>query len=391
MNRTKNHNRRKMKRVVHTLGMVLLYVLLCQQSQAAGSAQTALLMPLASHSLLLDLAAAGEHLVAVGERGHILLSDADGENWQQVLAPTREMLTAVYFADPQRGWAVGHDGLILASLDGGTNWSLQYNGLLQQDAINQDQLLAIRRQKKLLAAELAREDDGPRRANLLARLEEVHLAIEDAEYAISQPIHSPPLLDVYFSNPLRGFAVGAFGEYLYTVNGGVSWVRDTGAFNNPDQMHLNAVAGDGDDGVWVAGEGGLLFRSVDSGRNWKTLPSPYHGSFFDIAYEAATGALVVVGLRGNIFRSLDGGDSWQPAAVDTERSLAGVTWLNERYTAAVGAVGSLQLSDDGGDTFSDHSLPARAGLSAVIHYRGRLVVVGQGGIYSFRDLDGFSE
>ena len=79
---------------------------------------------------------------------------------------------------------------------------------------------------------------------------------------------------------------------------------------------------------------GLLFRSSDGGQNWTVLDSPYHGSFFDIAYEAATGALLVVGLRGNIFRSLDNGESWQAAGVDTTRSLAGVTWLNERYAAA---------------------------------------------------------
>ncbi|MEP1594393.1 MAG: YCF48-related protein [Halieaceae bacterium] len=380
-----------MKRVVYTAGMVLLYVLLFQQSPATGSVQPSLLMPLATHSLLLDLASAGENLVAVGERGHILLSDADGENWRQVPTPTREMLTAVYFADSQRGWAVGHDGLILASPDGGASWSVQYNGLLEQDSINQDQLQAVQRQKRQLEAELTRENDGHLRAGLVARLEEVHLAIEDAEYALSQPVHSSPLLDVYFSDPLRGFAIGAFGEYLYTVDGGVGWVRDTGAFENPEQMHLNAITGDGDALVWVAGEGGLLFRSVDGGTRWKALSSPYHGSFFDIAYEAATGALVVVGLRGNIYRSLDAGDSWQPASVDTARSLAGVTWLNERYTAAVGAVGNLQLSDDGANTFSDHSLPARTGLSSVIHHRGRLVVVGQGGIYSFRDLGDFSD
>ena len=380
-----------MKRVVLKAAMVLLCVLLCQPSQAAESVQSAVRMPLASQSLLLDLASAGEHLVAVGERGHILVSDTNGENWRQVAVPTREMLTAVNFIDSQRGWAVGHDGLILASTDGGSSWSLQYNGLLQQAGVNRDQLLSMQHQKSQLEDALTREDDGQQRAALMASLDEVLMAVEDAEYAISQPVHASPLLAVYFSNPLSGFAVGAFGEYLSTSDGGVNWVRDTRALNNPEQMHLNAITGDGDGMLWVAGEGGLLFRSSDGGQNWTVLDSPYHGSFFDIAYEAATGALLVGGLRGNIFRSLDNADSWQGPGVDTTRSLAGVTWLNERYAAAVGAVGNLQLSDDGARTFSDHSLPARTGLSSVVHHRGRLVVVGQGGVYSFRDLGEFSD
>jgi photosystem II stability/assembly factor-like uncharacterized protein len=38
----------------------------------AVNAQNASIMPLASQSLLLDIATAGSRLVAVGERGHIL-------------------------------------------------------------------------------------------------------------------------------------------------------------------------------------------------------------------------------------------------------------------------------------------------------------------------------
>ena len=38
--------------------------------------------PLAAGSLLLDLAAAGSRLVAVGERGHVLLSDDQGVTWR---------------------------------------------------------------------------------------------------------------------------------------------------------------------------------------------------------------------------------------------------------------------------------------------------------------------
>ena len=39
--------------------------------------------PLANSSLLLDLALAGNRLVAVGERGHVLLSDDRGATWRQ--------------------------------------------------------------------------------------------------------------------------------------------------------------------------------------------------------------------------------------------------------------------------------------------------------------------
>ncbi|MCG8466491.1 MAG: hypothetical protein MI750_16815, partial [Xanthomonadales bacterium] len=40
--------------------------------------------PLAAASLVLDITQSGDHYVAVGERGHVLLSD-DGSSWRQVL------------------------------------------------------------------------------------------------------------------------------------------------------------------------------------------------------------------------------------------------------------------------------------------------------------------
>ena len=79
-------------------------------------ADDALVMPLAPQSLLLDVQYNGGRLVAVGERGHILLSDDLVDHWRQARSPTRQMLTAVHFPGPQRGWAVGHDGLILGSI-----------------------------------------------------------------------------------------------------------------------------------------------------------------------------------------------------------------------------------------------------------------------------------
>ena len=48
---------------------------------------------------MLDAVALDERLVAVGERGHILISTDNGASWRQVEVPTRAMLTAVTFLD----------------------------------------------------------------------------------------------------------------------------------------------------------------------------------------------------------------------------------------------------------------------------------------------------
>ena len=100
----------------------------CLAALPLAAAETSEPAPLAAKSLLLDAARAGYRLVAVGDRGHILLSADEGRTWTQVPTPTRAMLTGVAFADATHGWAVGHDGVILASTDGGQTWTRADDG-----------------------------------------------------------------------------------------------------------------------------------------------------------------------------------------------------------------------------------------------------------------------
>ena len=65
--------------------------------------------------ILLDVAMAGKRIVAVGERGVVLLSDDNGKTWTSVRAPVTRTLTAVTFFDDKVGIAVGKVGKGLGS------------------------------------------------------------------------------------------------------------------------------------------------------------------------------------------------------------------------------------------------------------------------------------
>jgi photosystem II stability/assembly factor-like uncharacterized protein len=82
----------------------------------------------APRSLLNDIVLAGKRLVAVGQRGHIVYSDDHGKHWTQAAVPVSSDLTAVSFPTPMMGWAVGHDGVVLATKDGGVTWARQLDG-----------------------------------------------------------------------------------------------------------------------------------------------------------------------------------------------------------------------------------------------------------------------
>lgn len=100
--------------------------------QAAAADEYSTESAKASQSLLIGATHAGKRLVVVGDRGHILFSDDQGSTWTQARVPTRQLLTAVFFLDDKRGWAVGHDSQILASSDGGATWNKQFEDLARE-------------------------------------------------------------------------------------------------------------------------------------------------------------------------------------------------------------------------------------------------------------------
>jgi hypothetical protein len=76
-----------------------------------------------------QFAADGQRGWAVGEDGTILATKNGGETWQAQTSGTTKSLYSVQFAaDGQRGWAVGQDGTILATKNGGETWQAQTSG-----------------------------------------------------------------------------------------------------------------------------------------------------------------------------------------------------------------------------------------------------------------------
>ncbi len=243
-------------------------------AQAQRAPRPALMAPLAASAPLLDLARAGRRLVAVGARGNIVVSD-DGRDWQQVHSPVDVMLTRVFFLDARRGWAVGYDGAILQTGDGGRHWSVQRWV----------------------------PDRGP-------------------------------LYDVLFLDAQRGFAVGSYGALLRSDDGGAHWQEIDSPIREPG-LHFNAIARLADGTLFIAGERGMLARSADEGASWTMLDSPYRGSMFGVLPSGAHGAMIF-GLRGSIYvtddaravRSIavDGWDEFDRETVSDPAALAALGW-----------------------------------------------------------------
>ncbi|MFC6672029.1 WD40/YVTN/BNR-like repeat-containing protein [Marinobacterium aestuariivivens] len=333
-----------------------------QPSKASGHA---------ARSLLLDVTRAGERLVAVGERGHVLYSDDQGRQWQQAQTPAIVTLTAVYFPTPEHGWAVGHDGLVLHSSDGGRRWQKQLDGFEANRLVRQRLESGIESvQRELATAGPERQED------LQQRLEELQFRLEDAEIAVDEGA-TKPFLDVWFENEREGFIVGAYGLFFRTEDGGNSWMPWFEHIDNAFGYHYNAITESGSS-LLLAGEAGTLYRSRDAGRSWETLASPYEGSWFGLTTCTDSDTTLLYGLRGNLYRSTDQGESWQKVPLGDPVTLSGGSCRGNEAVLTSSA-GLVFESLDGGASFRQSSQDRIPYSAASQTDDGRVILVGLGG------------
>lgn len=306
----------------------------------------AVLSAKASKTLSLDIAQAGNRLVAVGERGHILFSDDSGKSWNQASVPVSVLLTGVYFSNEREGWAVGHDGVILHTTDSGQTWNLQ-------------------RKSELSASDC---DDGG-----------------EAEAAAADNCNkaAAPLLKVWFSDDQNGFAVGSYGYFLKTQDGGNSWEDYSAALANPDGLHLNSISAAADESVvFIAGESGQIFRSLDKGTTWQKLDSPFDGSFFGIT-QVTPSLTLVYGLQGKLYASGDKGNSWLSLATGVMSGLNMATTLENGDIVVAGNAGVVLRSPANSLEFIPEVRSDRQSISAIVAQPGGgFVTAGEGGLKS---------
>lgn len=361
------------------VGRVFLVLLLSTPLAAVGvekpSQVPAIRSELASQSLLVDVAVAGARLVAVGEQGHIIYSDDDGVSWAHADVPVSLMLTAVSFATPQKGWAVGHEGIVLATSDGGEHWAIQLDGR----AIAERQVTHAQSRLADLQAVLDSLDDAADREEAEFERDDAQFVLEDAEAVLADGI-TTPLLGIEFFEEDVGYAFGAYGLVLTTSDAGENWQLISGRIENPANYHFYGMARSSSGVLIIAGEAGVLHRSLDEGQSWERLRTGYEGSLFGVL-APPDASIIVFGLRGHIFRSTDDGETWSSVQSPSQQTLLGGALFSGGGGALVGAGGTLLLSTDHGQSFALLDSGSRNSLSGVsATASGKLLLAGFGGV-----------
>lgn len=279
---------------------------------------------------LLAVEVAGERLVVVGRRGHILLSSDGGQSWQQQPVPVASDLVASQFVDEHVGWAVGHDGVVLRTTDGGESWSKVLDG--QQAAV----LIAEFRQAH---PELPEE----------ASFEYERFELEGSD---------KPFLTVHFANAQRGVVLGAFNYAFITEDGGDTWRPFSHQIDNPAGFHIYA-AFEHQGVLHALGEKGLLLRwDAEAGR-LVALESPYQGSWFGGISMGEQ--ILLFGLRGSVYvGSPEAG--WERLKLDTEDSFNNAVALSPDVAFLVGQSGKIFRVERQNERFVSEELASPGGM-----------------------------
>jgi len=314
------------------LGVILLVLLMPFGVEASAAAESIDTLrepskPISAPAPLLGIDRAGDVLVGVGLHGMIKRSTDGGTTWQQVQSPVSTDLVQVRFRDPLNGWIVGHDSVLLHTVDGGLTWSVQLDGRT-----------VLARLKTFYGERAERGVEGA--ADML---QEVEFAMNTSA---TPDVLASPFLDVMFNEEKVGYVIGAFGMILRSTDDGATWDPWIEQTDNTRRMHLYGL--DERDGVfYIAGEQGLLMRQNPQTQQFTTIETPYNGTYFGV--RALPNLLLAYGLRGNLYASRDDGGQWQQIDTGLNASLisavdAGQQMIMVSQSGAMIALDKLSLS-----------------------------------------------
>lgn len=312
---------------------------------------------LAARSPLMAVTTAGQRVVAVGLRGHVVYSDDLGKSWVQAAVPVSSDLVAVTFVGSRQGWAVGHGGVVINSSDGGANWVklVDGDGLSRLAVAHYESLVAVRPDAKISKA-----------------LERMKAAANDGS--------TKALLDVLFLNESVGFVVGAFNRIFRTADGGKSWTPWMEKTDNAQELHFYSARASGGR-LLITGEQGMVWKLDPESGAIDAKPAPYKGTLFGSLVSASDA--LVFGMRGSVFRSADDGRSWTKVTVPEQGGITGGAVIDGKRLVLATQAGKLLVSDDTGTSFKSVTLDrpmSYFGISAVPGIRGGVALVGSEGV-----------
>lgn len=243
-------------------------------------------------------------------------SAVGGGNWQQQSPlPTGQRLHAVDMLSANRAWAVGENGAIIQSADGGKTWRAQPSGTTQQPN----------------AVRFRDAKHGWAMGNVSLYTTDGGATWRQGNGALGT------VYGVEFADLQHGFATVSANFIYRTVNGGVSWTRQPMPFAVGRVQFFDALHG--------VASGARVARTSDGGATWQAVAGSEHGGCFITVKEGWYVA------NNTAEHTVDGGVTWQPQTLPPNTWANAVHFVDARNGWAVGAESNIVATKDGGATW----------------------------------------
>ena len=250
----------------------------------------------------------------------------------------------VYFLNENRGWAIGNNGIVVSTTNGGVNWTSQTlgSGITLNAITFSDSLTGwiVGSNERIY-----RSGDGGQTWTL-------------ARSASGSTIN---FRDVAFLFGSRGVISGDAGIILVTTNGGLSWNTK----NLPYVDFFDATFQD-ENVIVAVGTSGLVYRSLDMGNSW-TLSANSGSPVWMQAVQFPGRSLIgySAGGLGVVIKSYNGGQSWTQLSSGTSEHLEDLYFFDENNGRIVGNNGLIRKTTNGGTTWTTEPTGTHAWLNGI--------------------------
>ncbi|MBN1356598.1 hypothetical protein JXA40_10095 [bacterium] len=213
----------------------------------------------------------------------------------------------------QAAWAVGFEGGIMMTADGGRTWRKQESHTVHRlydiQAVDTELVFTCGAGGTILVTE-----NGGR---------------------FWRPVKTPTdkrLVGIWFLDRRTGWAAGDDGLILSTDNGGESWrEQGTGIQNGLRIIWVNS-SGIG----YAVGYQGIVLKTDTGGKSWRQLRVPTEFSSYGADFSPDGKTIQIAGSFGLISVSEDGGDTWRFIQPVTTNFLRDICRLSGDQSMAVG-------------------------------------------------------
>jgi photosystem II stability/assembly factor-like uncharacterized protein len=264
--------------------------------------------------------------------------------WKSQKSGTHALLRSAVFVSPQSGWAVGDDGTILHTEDGGNTWKLQSPDKLPRDRFS----------GKLRPELFSVAFNSPMTGVAVGNW--IRLWTDDGGNSWKLRESEGWLGSVTFVSPQSGWAVGVLG-IQHTNDGGNSWLPVANVWAVRELLSVSFVS---PYSGWTVGASGIVVHTDDGGNSWQIQTSGTDKTLNSVAFVSVQSGWAV-GDGGTILHTDDGGNSWKPQKSGTQQRLNSVAFVSPQSGWAVGDGGTILHTDDGGSSWKRQ--PGGAGQS----------------------------